>query len=641
MTEGPAPAQVHPFSGRTAWARNLQTPLRVFLRTETGGAAVLLGMAVAALAWVNIDAASYAAVWDARLSVRLAGAGVSLSLREWVNSGLMTFFFFVFGLEARREFDMGELRERARLALPVAAGLGGLLIPVGIYLAVNAGRPSAGGWGAAMSTDTAFALGMLALTGPRFPDRVRAFLLSVAVVDDLASLVVIGAAYSKALVLVPLLAALGIFAVILVLRRLRIRYGIIYALAGIAAWVAVLKSGIDPVVVGLVMGLLTFAYPAARADLERASDLFRSFREQPTGDLAQSARAGLASALSPNERLQQLYHPWTSYVIVPLFALANAGIPVSGAFLARAYASPVTLGILVGYVAGKPLGITGASWLLTRVSRGRLRPPVGWATVAGVGTIAGIGFAVSILIATLAFTGTQLQEAKLGVLSTVVAAPAVTWLVFRAAALLPARLQIRALLGTAQVITDLGAPVDPARDRIRGPARAPVTIVEYGDFECPYCGQAEPVLRELLAGHGDVRYVWRHLPLNDVHPRAQLAAEAAEAAADQDMFWEMHDLLLTHQDHLQPRDLLSYATDLGLDTGGFSDHLRKRAGAARIAEDVDSADLSGVSGTPAFFINGRRHYGSYDITALTAAVLAAKAAGTPPAPVPDPGNRRD
>ena len=396
------------------------------------------------------------------------------------------------------------------------------------------------------------------------------------------------------------------------------------------AWVAVLKSGVDPVVAGLVLGLLTFAYPAARTDLERASDLFRSFREQPTPSLAQSARAGLATALSPNERLQQLYHPWTSYVIVPLFALANAGITISGAFLARAYTSPITLGILIGYVAGKPLGITGASWLLTRVSRGRLRPPVGWATVAGVGAIAGIGFAVSILIATLAFTGTQLQEAKLGVLSTVIAAPAVTWLVFRAARLLPARLQVRALLGTAEVITDLGAPVDPGRDRIRGPARAPVTIVEYGDFECPYCGQAEPVLRELLTGHGDVRYVSRHLPLNDVHPHAQLAAEAAEAAAGQGAFWEMHDLLLRHQDRLQLRDLIRHAGDLRLDSERFGEHLRKRAGAARITEDVDSADLSGVSGTPTFFINGRRHYGSYDITALTTAVLAAKAAAAAP-----------
>jgi Na+/H+ antiporter NhaA len=604
----------------------MQTPLRAFLRTETGGAAVLLAMAVAALAWVNIDASSYDAVWGARLSVRLAGGGVSLDLREWVNSGLMTFFFFVFGLEARREFDMGELRERQRLALPVAAGLGGLAVPVAIYLAVNAGSPAAHGWGTAMSTDTAFALGTLALTGPRFPDRVRAFLLSVAVVDDLVSLVVIGAAYSKAVAPAPLGVAVGIFAVILLMRRARIRYGMAYAVLGITAWVAVLKSGVDPVVVGLVMGLLTFAYPAARTDLELASDLFRSFREQPTPELAQSARAGLATALSPNERLQQLYHPWTSYVIVPLFALANAGISISGAFIARAYTSPITLGILIGYVAGKPLGITGASWLLTRLSRGRLRPPVGWAAVTGVGTIAGIGFAVSILIATLAFSGTQLQEAKLGVLTTVVAAPAVTWLVFRAATLLPARLQVRALLGTSEVITDLGAPVDAGRDRIRGPARALVTIIEYGDFECPYCGQAEPVIRDLLAGHGDVRYVWRHLPLNDVHPHAQIAAEAAEAAADQGAFWEMYDLLLRRQDHLLMSDLIRYAGDLGLDSGRFSEHIRKRTGAARIAEDVDSADLSGVSGTPTFFINGRRHYGSYDIAALTAAVRAAKAA---------------
>ena len=346
------------------------------------------------------------------------------------------------------------------------------------------------------------------------------------------------------------------------------------------------------------MGLLTFAYPAARTDLERASEAFRSFREQPTPDLAQSARAGLATALSPNERLQQLYHPWTSYVIVPLFALANAGIVINGAFLARAYTSPITLGILIGYVAGKPVGITGASWLLTRLSRGRLRPPVGWATVAGVGTIAGIGFAVSILIATLAFTGTQLQEAKLGVLTTVVAAPAITWLVFRATRLLPARLQVRAALGTAEVITDLGAPVDPGRDHIRGPARAPVTIVEYGDFECPYCGQAEPVLRELLAGHGDVRYVWRHLPLNDVHPHAQLAAEAAEAAADQGAFWEMHDLLLRHQDRLLMRDLIRYAGDLGLDTDAVPRPPRASAPAPRGSPRTSTPPTSAACPAP-------------------------------------------
>ncbi len=635
MTEHRPSPSAGSLAGHTAWARSFQTPLRMFLRTETGSAAVLVAMAVAALVWINVGPASYETVWQARLSVRLAGAGVSLDLREWVNSGLMTLFFFVFGLEARREFDVGELRERRRLVLPLVAGLGGLIVPVAIYLAVNTG-PAARGWGAAMSTDTAFALGMLALTRPRFPDRVRAFLLSVAVVDDLVSLIVIGAAYSQAIHPVPLVMAVGVLAVVLVLARAGIRAGVIYFLLGVAAWVCVLKSGVDPVVVGLLMGLLTYARPAARTDLERASEAFRSFREQPTAELARSARAGLTAALSPNERLQLLYHPWTSYVIVPLFALANAGIVLSGSFLARAYASPITLGILIGYVAGKPIGIAGATWLLTRLSRGRLSPPVGWAAVAGTGTIAGIGFTVSILIATLAFHGSQLQEAKLGVLSTTIAASAVTWLLFRGTALLPARLQIRALLGTSRALIDLGAPVDPARDHIRGPARAPVTIVEYGDFECPYCGQAEPVVRELLAGHGDVRYVWRHLPLTDVHPHAELAAEAAEAAADQGAFWPMHDLLLRRQDALLLPDLLRYAAETGLDTERFRAYLTRRAGAARVAADVDSADLSGVSGTPTFFINGRRHYGSYDIDALTAAVKTAKAAGAVRAASPPP-----
>ncbi len=470
MSDEPEPGPGGSLAGRTAWTLSLQTPLRRFLRTETGGAAVLLALAVLALAWVNIDAAGYQGFWHTRLTFRLGGAQVSEDLREWVNGGLMTFFFFIFGLEARREFDMGELRERRRLALPVVAALGGMAIPVGIFLALNAGRPTESGWGAAMSTDTAFALGMLALAGPRFPERVRAFLLSVAVIDDLVALIVIAAAYSNKISLAPLAVAAGLFAVVIGARWTGFRYGLGYAVLGVAAWLAVLESGVDPVVVGLVMGLLTYAHPPARTDLEQASDLFRRFREQPTGDLAQSARAGLAQALSPNERLQQLYHPWTSYVIVPLFALANAGIVINGPFLARAFTSPVTLGILAGYVAGKPIGIVGGSWLLTRVSRGQLRPPVGWAAVTGVGTAAGVGFAVSILIATLAFQGIELEEAKAGVLSTLIVAPLVTWLVFRATALLPARLEARALLGSSRVISDLAVPVDPDYDHIRGPA---------------------------------------------------------------------------------------------------------------------------------------------------------------------------
>jgi protein-disulfide isomerase len=373
------------------------------------------------------------------------------------------------------------------------------------------------------------------------------------------------------------------------------------------------------------MGLLTYAYPAARGDLERATDLFRLFREQPTPELERTARAGLRSAISPNERLQQLYHPWTSYVIVPLFALANAGIVINGSFLLHAYASPITLGILIGYVLGKPVGIAGTAWVVTKLTGGRLRPPVGWVAVAGAGAVAGIGFTISLLIADHAFHGVQLEEAKLGVLSAALVASAATWLVFRAAEKLPKQLRLRGLLGTADPIIDLAEPVDGDRDHIRGPAESPVTVLEYGDFECPYCGRAEPVMRELLAEFGDVRYVWRHLPLTDVHPRAQAAAEAAEAAAAQGAFWEMHDRLLDHQDALKVSDLIAHAEDLGLDVGQFEDDLRRRSGAGRIEEDVDSADLSGVSGTPTFFINGRRHHGAYDIATLSAAVRAARA----------------
>jgi len=607
----------------------VQTPLREFLRTETGGAAVLLAGALAALVWVNVDASSYNSLWRTKLSIDLGGAGVALDLRHWVNSGLMTFFFFVVGLEARREIDLGELRERRRVALPVVAGIGGMAAAVAIYLAFNAGRPSAHGWGMAMSTDTAFALGLLALVGPRFPDRLRAFILTVVVVDDIVALVVIATVYTKTLHIVPLLAAVAFLGGVLVSRSLGVRAGFACAVLGVAAWVSLLKSGVEPVVIGLAMGLLAYAYPTTRSSLERATERFREFREQPTAELARVAGIELRSATSFNERLQQLFHPWTSYVIVPLFALANAGIAINGGFLARAFTSPITLGVLVGYVVGKPVGILGCSWLVTRLSRRRLQPPVGWAAVAGGGTIAGIGFTIALLIATLAFDGRQLEEAKVGILSAALGAALVTWLLFRATALLPRRLRIRALLGSAQPLIDLYIDIDPERDHIRGAVDGPVTVVEYGDFECPYCGQAEPVVRELLRDFGaEVRYVWRHLPLNDVHPHAQLAAEAAEAAADQNAFWEMHDLMLDNQDALEPSDLIGYAEQLELDVERFTNSLREHAGAARVAEDVDSADLSGVSGTPTFFINSRRQHGAYDIASLSAAVRAAGARAT-------------
>jgi Na+/H+ antiporter NhaA len=613
------------YAGRTAWARNLAAPVRDFLSDETGGAAFVLAATVIALLWANSPwSHSYESLWSTKLVIRVGADGLSADLRHWVNEGLMTFFFLVVGLEAKRELDLGELRERRRLAIPVLAAIGGMTVPVAIFLAFNAGGPGAKGWGAAMSTDTAFALGAVALLTPRAATRLRVFLLTLAVVDDLCALLVIATVYTAHVNVVALAVAVGLVVVLLALRYAPAWRRPLSVAVGVALWVALFESGVDPVISGLAVGLATSAYPPSREDLERATALARSFREQPTPELARSAQQGVLSAISPNERLQYSLHPWTSYVVVPLFALANAGVHVTAGLLGDAAGSPITLGILVGYVVGKPVGIAGASWIASRQRLHGPRSPLSAPLLGAGGAVAGIGFTVSLLVSSLAFSGQRLDEAKLGALASVVVAPLVAWTVLRLVRRLPAATRARQIAGTAEDLLDLSEDVSPERDHIRGPTDAPITLVEYGDLECPFCGQAEGVIGDLLSSFGDeMRYVWRHLPLNDVHPRAQVAAEATEAAAAQDSFWEMHDMLLDHQDRLSPRDLAGYAEEIGLDTERFSEELRTRKYAARVSKDVASADESGVSGTPTFFINGRRHYGAYDVASLTAAVRAA------------------
>ena len=410
------------YTGKTAWARHLAMPVREFLEAEAGSAVVLLAAAIAALVWANVDASSYASVWGSEVELRLSDWSLHLDLRDLVNDGLMAFFFFVVGLEARREFDTGELRERKRIALPVFAGIGGMIVPVLIFLAVTGGGDAAHGWGTAMSTDTAFALGVMAVVARRTPDRLRVFMLTVAVVDDVLALVVIATVYSESIDVVALIVGGALFLVILAVQYSGLR-GVPYAVLGVATWVAIFESGVDPVVVGLAMGLLTSAYPASREELERATRLFRSFREQPTPELARDAQRGLEYAVSPNERLQQMFHPWTSYLIVPLFALANAGISLDADFVRQAATSQLTLAIVFGYVLGKPLGIVLTSLLAVRLERGRLRLPVPVPTLAGGGAVAGIGFTVALLVADRAFTGIELQEAKAGVLAAAVLSP--------------------------------------------------------------------------------------------------------------------------------------------------------------------------------------------------------------------------
>jgi len=273
MTESP---------GRTLWARNRSAPLREFLRTESGSAMVLVTGIAAAMIWANASDASYESFWHARLSIGAGPFGISQDLRTWLNSGLMALFFLVVGLETRREFDLGDLRERRRFTLPLVAGLAGMVIPVAIYLAINAGRPSAHGWGVAMSTDTALALGLLAIMGRDVPDRMRVFVLTVFVVDDLVALLVIAAFYSDRISFMPLGMALVAFALLLLAVRFRLQRRSVFAILGIVMWAALRTSGIDPVAAGLAIGLAAPAYTPVRGELEDATVLVRRFREQPT-----------------------------------------------------------------------------------------------------------------------------------------------------------------------------------------------------------------------------------------------------------------------------------------------------------------------------------------------------------------------
>ena len=631
MTDVSAPA------GRTAWARNLAAPIRGYLHTETGGAVILVVAALAAILWANIDNASYEEVWHTHLAISLGGHELGTDLHGWVNEGLMALFFLVVGLEAKRELDLGELRDRRRVAIPVMAGLGGMIAGAGLYLLINIGGDGIDGWGAAVSTDTALALGVLVLISRGRAIRLRVFLLTVVVIDDVVALLIIAFAYSSDISLLALGIAAGLFAVLFGLRWAGASWRIPAAvLVGVGIWVAMFESGVDPVIAGLAIGLITSAYPPPRDSLERSSELARRFREQPTPELAYSASQSLTAAISPNERLQYRLHPWTSQVIVPLFALANAGIVLNGEALESAVRSPVTIGIVVALVIGKPLGILVSAWLATRPVFGGARLTITWPALVTGGLASGIGFTVSLLIAELAFDGTpHLEDAKIGILAAAILSPLLAWLSALVMQRLPDDLRARQLGSVADTIIDLVDDVDPERDHIRGRIDAPVTIVEYGDYECPYCAHAAPTIQKILDRMPDeVRYVWRHLPLTDVHPDAQNAAEAAEAAAAQGRFWDMHDLLLDEQADLTPMGLYRYAEDLDLDLEQFGEDLRKHRYGQRVAEDVATADASGVSGTPTFFINGRRHQGVYDLDHLVAAIKTAVHGPTGRAPAP-------
>jgi Na+:H+ antiporter, NhaA family len=600
-------------------------PLRAYLRTETGGAALLLLATVLALVWANSPwSDSYADLWSTEIAIQVGSWEHAEDLRHWVNDGLMVLFFFVIGLELRRQLSMGELTDRSRVRIPVIAALAGLAVPAVVYLAFNPSGEAARGWGVAMATDTAFVLGALALVGPRFPTQLRVFMLSLAVVDDIGALAAIAVFYSEDVSLGALSVAVGCVLAIYVLSRLRVWQGPAYYLLGAALWVAMVESGIHPTLGGVVVGLLVSAYPPRPEEVERAGVLARAFGQSPLPELARSAKLSVERAVSPNERLQEVLHPWSSFVVVPVFALANAGVMIDGELLERAVSSPITHGVVAGLVIGKFLGVGVASAVAVRLRIGELPGNMRQTELWGGAALAGIGFTISLFVTDLAFDSPELaDEARIGVLCASVLAVLFGWALFRVD-------RSRAAEGADAPVLVLDRPVDPAADHVRGPAGAPLELVEYGDYECPFCGRATGTVDALRERFGDrLRYVFRHLPQPDVHPNAVLAAEAAEAAAAQGEFWTMHDRLYAHQDRLEAADLVDHASALGLDIERFARDLGSGTFAARVRSDVASAQASGAPGTPTFFVNGRRQVGRYDEDALADALTG----GAPPPPL--------
>ncbi len=588
--------------------------------SETLAAGFLLGATVIALLWANSPfGETYQAFWHTELSISIGEHGIALDLAEWVNDALMALFFFVVGLEVKREFAMGELTDRSRASVPIVAALAGLALPAVLFLLINPSGEAAGAWGVVISTDTAFVVGALAVIGPRKAVRLRIFLLTLAIADDIGALAVIAVFYTDDLNVVPLLCAAVGLALIALLRRLAVWRGVGYFVVAVATWVAFYESGVHPTLAGVMIALILPVYPPRRREVERASDLTRAFRQSPNPEYARAARLGLDQAVSVNERLMRLYQPYTAFIIVPVFALANAGVVLSADTLSAAATSPLTWGIVVGLSMGKLIGITTATAIFVRSKPSALAPGLTLSHIAGGAALSGIGFTISLFIVDLALDDELLaDEARVGVLAASVIAATIGWLLFR----IDARIHPPGHDTSHRLLR----PVDAKRDHIRGPIDAPLTVVEYGDFECPFCSKATGSIREVRQHFGDdIRYVFRHLPLDEHHPHARYAAQASEAAAAQGKFWEMADVLFDHSDALETDDIDRYAEQLGLDMDKFEDDLRTGDFVNRVEDDELDAAGSDVEGTPTFYL-GRgdkdlaRHTGPFDAASLIRAL---------------------
>lgn len=405
-------------SSDRALPRLIARPLRTFLNTEQAGGIILLVATIVALIWANSPfASSYDSLWRTEIGLRVGELEVMEDLRHWINDGAMTLFFFVVALEIKRELVVGELNEIRKAMIPIIAAAGGMVVPALLFLILNAGSAAGSGWGIPMATDIAFAVGVLAVLGDRIPTGLKVFLLSLAIVDDIGAILVIALFYSGGIGFGWLLAAVGLLVAIVALRRLRVYWIPIYVLVGVAAWFFTFKSGVHATIAGAVIGFLTPARPTDPRGFAEVLEEAGRLEDEPDAASLRAVQLESNEVVSAAERIEHLLHPWTSYLVVPLFALANAGLILNIGGIADALTSRLTMGIVAGLVIGKLVGISGATWLAVRSGLGRLPEGVNWRHVMGASAVAGIGFTVSLFITALAFDDPGLvDEAKIGVL---------------------------------------------------------------------------------------------------------------------------------------------------------------------------------------------------------------------------------
>jgi Na+/H+ antiporter NhaA len=597
--------------------RQKKKPLR---GDRLSAAIMLIGVAVA-MVWANLPGDTYHDVWELPLTLGAGDAAVTFSLHAFVNEGIMTLFFFLVGLEVKHEFTVGELTDRSRALVPIAGAVAGLIVPAVIFILINLGGGEVGAWGIVISTDTAFLVGALAIIGPKLSARLRTFLLTLAVVDDIGALLAIGLFYNNGLNLWPFAMALVLLGLLALVRFLPapIR-GLAYVVLGAALWIVVFLAGIHPTLAGVAVALLIPVFAPRRGDVERAAEQAQAFRESPNPRYAAAISRSLRESISINDRVQDAWRPYIIYGVLPIFALANAGVHITGQTLQDAAASPLAWGILAGLVGGKFLGIFGATWLVCLMGKGQLAPGLSFHRVAGGAALSGIGFTISLFLVPIAISDPEAQDiARVAVLTASILAFLLGWAI----------LAIGDRISPPQAVgAKLARPVDPTRDHVFGSMSAPYEIVEYGDFECPFCSRATGSVDAVREHFGaDIRWVWRHLPLDHVHPHAQEAAQAAEAAANQDQFVQMANKLFTHQDHLERDDLFRYAEMLGLDPDRFADDFASAKVARHIQDDRLDAEIMDLHSTPTFFVNGYRHVGPYDSATLIRALQAGAPAG--------------